>query len=610
MREKLLTLLRLALLWFGLLLLARLLFIGYQLVGGLHITLGDFFRAMVYGMRMDLSYMGYIFLLYLLLWAVGVFISPRVFRRLFLALNGLLLTLTCCIIVADCELFRNWHSRIDLTPLIYLETPREALASTPLWSLILMLLCIALLSFLCIRLSRVWAWPIARRRTYSRWWHAPVFLFLAGTMIIPIRSSLSVAPINVASVAFSTNHFANQAAVNPAWNLIHDLLEAKNMYPQYPDYLTPAESAARMQELFTADTIAPRLLRTARPNIVVLLMESLSAKFTGCLGQETCTPRLDSLAQEGVLFTRLYAAGNRSDKGIIATLAGYPAQPKKSVIKYTRKLAKLPFLPGVLAQNGYNNTFTYGGTADFSNMRTALLLAGFQEIHDINSFPQSLRSGKWGVHDEYTFNALLEATNSAKPPFLQMLFTLTNHEPYALPRRHTDAITPGEASMRATAQYADSCLGDFIDKAKRQPWWHSTLVIVLADHGHRYPNNTALYAPETYHIPMLWLGGALRDSIPHRIETIASQVDLPATLLYQLGLPHGQFSFSRNILAHKAGSAYYAFNNGFGWVAPAGSFSYEHDARQSLLQEGILTDSCKKDGFAFFMAIASHYRNL
>jgi hypothetical protein len=38
-----------------------------------------------------------------------------------------------------------------------------------------------------------------------------------------------------------------------------------------------------------------------------------------------------------MLFTNVYASGNRSDKGMVAILSGYPAQPTNSIIKIPKK---------------------------------------------------------------------------------------------------------------------------------------------------------------------------------------------------------------------------------------------------------------------------------
>ena len=70
-------------------------------------------------------------------------------------------------------------------------------------------------------------------------------------------------------------------------------------------------------------------------------MESYTAKFVGCLGGEPgVTPNLDKIAADGLLFTNIYAAGDRSEKGQVAVLSGYPNQAITSIIKNTYQNSK------------------------------------------------------------------------------------------------------------------------------------------------------------------------------------------------------------------------------------------------------------------------------
>jgi phosphoglycerol transferase MdoB-like AlkP superfamily enzyme len=73
---------------------------------------------------------------------------------------------------------------------------------------------------------------------------------------------------------------------------------------------------------------------------------------------------------------------------------------------------------------------------------------------------------------------------------------------------------------------------------------------------------------------MLWTGGAIK--APAEVTTYASQCDLAATLLGQLGIDHSQFSFSRDIFDPQSEKfAYWSFNNGFGIINDQGSVIYD-----------------------------------
>jgi phosphoglycerol transferase MdoB-like AlkP superfamily enzyme len=95
--------------------------------------------------------------------------------------------------------------------------------------------------------------------------------------------------------------------------------------------------------------------------------------------------------------------------------------------------------------------------------------------------------------------------------------------------------------------YTDECLGKLIDGLKQTDLWENLLIVCIPDHGFCYPQGTTDRGGEFSHIPMLWLGGAIKE--PMKIDKIMNQTDMAATLLGQLGLDYSMFPFSRNVLS-------------------------------------------------------------
>jgi phosphoglycerol transferase MdoB-like AlkP superfamily enzyme len=63
-----------------------------------------------------------------------------------------------------------------------------------------------------------------------------------------------------------------------------------------------------------------------RPNVVFILMESMSASFMEEFGNDKhITPYMDSLAQKSILFSNLYATGTRTVRGMEAVTLCIPA---------------------------------------------------------------------------------------------------------------------------------------------------------------------------------------------------------------------------------------------------------------------------------------------
>ena len=155
--------------------------------------------------------------------------------------------------------------------------------------------------------------------------------------------------------------------------------------------------------------------------------------------------------------------------------------------------------------------------------------------------------------------------------------TLSSHEPFEVPYHRL------EHPYLNTVAFTDSCLGNFIDRLRVLPIWKDLLVILVADHGFRYPDTLKDYEPRRYHIPMLWIGGAVK--APAQIDAYCNQTDLVSTILGQMDIPHDAFLFSRDILSpNPPRYAFYTYNNGFGLVDSTDYVAYDNASNQVLMK--------------------------
>jgi phosphoglycerol transferase MdoB-like AlkP superfamily enzyme len=314
-------------------------------------------------------------------------------------------------------------------------------------------------------------------------------------------------------------------------------------------------------------------------------MESFSANAIEVLRREsqgdTITPHFNRLSQEGILFTNMYANSFRTDRGIVATLNGYLAQPTTSIMKYPAKSQTLPSIAKSLTTHGYVADMLYGGDINFTNMQSYFFSSGYSRITADRNFPISSRLSKWGVNDDLTFQFLYEdikKRDNQKPWFTTFL-TLSSHEPFEVPYHRLDHL----GLYPNTVAFTDSCIGDFINKLKKLPVWENTLVILISDHGYPYPSDTKNEEPRRYQIPMLWLGGAIKQ--PVTINTLMNQTDLAATLLGQLGISHHEFTFSRDIFTlNYPEYAFYTYANGFGFIDSSGVTVYDNEGDMPLME--------------------------
>jgi phosphoglycerol transferase MdoB-like AlkP superfamily enzyme len=410
-----------------------------------------------------------------------------------------------------------------------------------------------------------------------------VTLLATALLIIPIRGGLQWTPLNQSSVYFSSHEFANQAALNVEWNFFRSLVYRRTE-PESNPYTEVAADEARsvVDSLLALGDAAPvPLLRVTRPNEILLIWESLTAKVVGRLGGvPRVTPSLDSLAHEGILFDSLYASGDRSAQGLVAILSGFPTLPHVQIMNTPNKAATLPSLSRNFDEAGYTTSFYYGGELAFANIKAYLINARFDRIIGEDAFARSDRNSKWGAHDHVVLGRLLSDVAELRHPFFTAIFTLSSHEPFEIPMAPRFPGSDVESKFLSAHAYTDRSVGAFIRAAQREPWWDSTLVVIVGDHGHPLPRvhpNDGEQASARYHIPMLWLGGALavRDTVVHRI---GSQTDLAPTLLDQLHFASDGYQWGRDLFASTPGDAsfaYFSYQDGFGFVDQRGRLVYD-----------------------------------
>lgn len=586
MKKRLLFLIVLFLAWLPVLAVQKPLFMLYHHTLASGCSLTDYLQVIAHGLKLDCTLAGYLTALPLLATLVSVWLPGPWLRKF---LKGYFLTTALCIaaiFAVDEGLYGFWRFRLDATLFFYLQSPKDALASVPVGMFV-----VQCLTFLLYAAAIYWFFarlivPLAPEAPVSRRVGGSLLMVvLAGLLFIPIRGGVTTSTANVGMVYFSRNQFLNHAAINPCFSLIASLSKQQDFASQFDFF--PEEKRKALFDILVkpvSGTAAekPRLLTTDRPNILIILLESFSANAVKAVGGEPgVTPHLDRLSREGILFTNLYANSFRTDRGIVSVLNGYLAQPTTSIMKYPAKSQTLPSLAKSLGREGYVADMLYGGDINFTNMQSYFFSSGYSRITADRDFPLSSRLSKWGANDDVTFAHFareIRQRESLQQPWLSTFLTLSSHEPFEVPYHRL------EHPYLNSVAFTDSCLGHFIDGLKETPVWKNLLVILVADHGFHYPADLADYEPRRFHIPMLWLGGAVAG--PRVIETYANQTDLAATLLNQMGLPSEEFVFSKDIVDPASPHyAFYTFPNGFGFIDSTGVSVYDNESNRPLSAE-------------------------
>lgn len=608
MKKRLIALGVYSMFWLTFFFFARLFFIAIQYESSFKNGAGELLATFINGLKLDISTTGYYMLIPVLLAIPGIWFTGNRYKLITRWYSFILILFSSVIVVADANLYSYWGFRMDYTPVMYLKTPAEAMASVSTIKAAGFFLTIIAISSLFIFVYRrtVDNFFDGLGRVRSRLFTTLFFIILMGSLIIPVRGGFGVAPINAGSVYFSSKMFLNHTAVNAIWNVGTTAFTRKPVTNPYN--FGDIDSATQLvASLISVKGTSEPVLRRADPNILILVLESFSSYLIGPLGGDSLvTPNFNSYVNEGILFTGFYASGTRTDKAMPAILNGYPAQPAQSIIKEPKKSQSLPGIVRVLTEKGYLSAFWYGGEINFANLNSFVIGSGFNSIITKDNFDPDDFNSKWGVHDHKLFEALKDSMKTVIEPFIKVVLTLSSHEPFDVPM---DPVFEGNDNLikyKNSVYYADKCLGVFIDWAKTTEWWKNTLVIMVADHCGRVSEAMPAHSPELFKIPMLWTGGALtRTGL--KISKHGDQTDIPVTLMNQLGLSVG-FPFGKDLLSEESNSfSFYTYNEGFGFITDSSAYVYDHKMKGHLIKEGEGADFAEKAGKAYLQVLFNDY---
>jgi phosphoglycerol transferase MdoB-like AlkP superfamily enzyme len=547
------------------------LFIHYKRIAT--VPFGETAATFYHAIPLDLSMTAYIAVIPLFSYIYWLLNGRKIVELKWISVyNTLLLSVFSILSVVNFNIYREWGSKVNAKALGFaFSSPKEAMASSASSPLGLSISLLILLVVLGLFLQR---FVVSRKLTFTAspiWLRALLCLVLTGSNFLLIRGGLGGSPITQSMAYFSKEQVLNNAAVNTEWNLISSVLAAKMTKNNPYLYLDKNEAAKDVRTLYTPlkDTTIS-ILNTKRPNVVLVIIESFTTDLTKTLGnEEGITPYFDTLINKGVLFSQIYSPGNRTDKGLIATLAGFPTLGTGSIVKWPEKMQKLPAISRSLFKAGYKTSFFYGGESEFDNYKAFILSHDYQKLVDKNNFKGDEMKSRWGKFDEVVFARQLSDLNEEKQPFFSTLLTLTNHEPFELPGTPKFGRADNIAKFKSTAYYTDSCIGTFLSNAKKQAWYKNTLFVFVADHGHLLPKNAyEISYPQRYRIPLLFYGDVIKDEFQGRkFNNVGSQTDLAATLLSQLNVPSQDFVWSKNLLnPYSKPFAFFSWDNGMGFI--------------------------------------------
>ena len=365
----------------------------------------------------------------------------------------------------------------------------------------------------------------------------PMLLMLS----LGARSTLGHRPVNPSTFAESKDQLVNELFLNSTYSLLYSIYSLR--HEDSGDSGLPEIESAEVIRSFQHISAVPvdhylnqqsthhRFGDNSKPsapkNIVIIVEESLGARFVGSLGGLPLTPNLDAWSSKGLWLTNLYATGIRSARGLEAIVSGFPPSSSRSVLKLGKSQGNFYTMAHTLSDLGYRNHFIYGGEGHFDNMKGFFLSNGFDTTVDINDYENFEFKGTWGVSDEDLFNRAHSIMLEEQDPFFTLIFTSSFHSPYEFPDGKIKLVDEKKNTKHNGVKYADYALGQYLKKASQSKYWKDSIFLIVADHDER-PRGRSLVPIESYHIPGLIIADGLT---PRHFDKVTSHIDLLPTLL-------------------------------------------------------------------------------
>jgi len=474
--------------------------------------------------------------------------------------------------VSEWLFWEEFGARFNFIAVDYLLYTHEVLAN--IWQSyptgkLLVVLALAAVALTALVARPLWRWSAAP----SSWRAA-----LASLMVLAGLVTGATWLVDSDSKNLSPRDAANELAGNGVYEFFSAFRRNELSYDRYYATLPLEEAMATVRRSFPAahwinpenggvERLEAGRGAERRLNVILISVESLGAEFLGAYGDTRgLTPNLDRLARESLWFSRVYATGNRTVRGLEALALALPPTPGQSIVRRPFN-GKLFSLGSVFEDKNYSVLFAYGGYGYFDNMN-AFFDANDYRVVDRRGIPSSRIEFEnvWGVADEHLYDQVIEEMDrdTLEHPERRVfahVMTTSNHRPYTYPAGRVDI--PSGTGREGAVKYTDYAIGRLLERAKARPWFKDTVFVITADHG-ASARGTSQIPVDKYLIPVFVYSPA--HVPPARVDRLMSQIDIAPTLLGLLDFRYYTKFLGRDLL-HSAPEGDRAFVGNFQTLA-------------------------------------------
>ncbi len=324
----------------------------------------------------------------------------------------------------------------------------------------------------------------------------------------------------------------------------------------------------------------------SKPNIVIFILESFGKEYSGAFNKDTkiknfvsYTPFVDSLAQHSMIWTNAFANGRQSIHGMSSILAGIPSLTD-AFTSSPFSNQKIQSIVSITNEMGYDTSFYHGapngsmGFLGFGNILGFKHYFGKTEYNNDQDF-----DGIWGIWDEPFFQYFAKNLDKTKQPFMSTLFSVSSHHPFKVPEKYKGKFKKGPLEIHEPIGYTDFALKKFFETAKKMPWYHNTIFVLVADHTNQIGYPEYEKAMNRFAIPVLFYSPNPKYNLTGNITKTTQQMDIYPTLADLIGYPKKIRSWGQSVLSENQGTPIVVNSDSVMENFIIGNFIYRFDGK-------------------------------
>lgn len=508
-----------------------------------------FFIVMINGLRFDISAIFFVNILFVLMLMLPLKVLAlksfhSIIKYLFLGINIFFILINSVDIVyfpfsqkrmqSDAFLFVTGDKGSELFDLL----PTFLMEYSPVW------LAFGLLIFVFIRVSikefqKLSPQPQDIKLSYA----SAMFPLMASCIfVLGARGGFQLRPLGVIQASEVAGAVNSPVVMNTPFSVLQTLDKESLTDVQYYNVEDIEDCQSGVHISTGQDTL------TDKPNIVIIIVESLSKSYLKYFGGDVETPFLDSLMKNGMVFTNAFANAKESVNGVPAILASVPTMMEDPYIFSRYSSNKVNSLASILKNDGYSSAFFHAGMRGTMGFNAFCSMTDFEMYFGKEDYPdQKDFDGTWGIWDHKFFPFMASKLSTMSPPFVAAVLTMNPHSPFKLPAEEKDKFATKGHPVKALLKYEDAALLTFFDSINKKDWYQNTIFVITGDHTG--PNIKKGSKMDDFRIPIIFYSP--KGEFKGVSDSVAAQIDIMPTLLNYVNTKTSYFSLGRDLFSTK-----------------------------------------------------------